>query len=61
MEKNYIIRCPRCRWAEMTTGISADLKHLHEIANNCKNCGKPRSFRCMRCGGNAKMFKVKYQ
>jgi len=55
--KNFIIKC-KCGWAEVTTGISADLKHLYEIKNNCPNCGKPRAFRCPKCGSNAKMFRI---
>lgn len=59
MEKNFIIRCPKCRWAEMSTGISADLVHLQEIPNNCEKCGKPRRFKCPKCGQHAIMNRVK--
>lgn len=57
--KSFIIRCLKCRWAEITTGISSDLTHLHEVKHNCANCGKPREFRCPTCGRNAKMMRIK--
>jgi transcription elongation factor Elf1 len=58
MEQNFIIRCPRCRWAEMSTGISEDLTHLSEVVT-CTNCGGSRKFRCPRCGQLAKMTRVR--
>lgn len=57
--QNFIIVCSNCRWKKVTTGISDDLKDLKEIPNNCSNCGKPRRFRCPRCGNAAKMIRVK--
>lgn len=59
MSKPFIIRCPKCRWAETSTGISAELTHLYEIKPSCTNCGKPREFRCPKCGRTAKMLRVK--
>lgn len=56
--KKFIIRC-KCGWAETTTGISSDLTHLYEIKSNCPTCGKPRQFRCKRCGLGAKMMRIK--
>lgn len=55
----FIIRCPKCRWAEMTSGISTDLVHLHEVQNSCSSCGKPRAFKCPTCGATAQMKRVK--
>lgn len=57
MEKKYIIRCNYCRWAETTTGIDEDMKHLFEI-KSCSHCGG-RKFRCMKCGKIAKMQLIK--
>ena len=58
MEKRFMIRCPKCRWAETSTGISAELKHLREVPNNCPNCGKNRVFACPKCGNSAAMKRI---
>jgi hypothetical protein len=58
MEKNFIIRCLKCRWARMSTGLSEDLKDLKETTG-CSSCGKPRTFRCPQCGLTAKQTRVK--
>lgn len=57
--KSFMIRCHNCRWAETSTGISADLQHLKEIPSDCKDCGKPREFKCPKCGQTAKMLRIK--
>lgn len=57
--KNFMLRCHKCRWARMSTGLTKDLEDLHEIID-CSNCGKPRTFRCPRCGLNAKLLRVKH-
>ena len=56
--QNFILRCPKCRWAKMTTGLSEDLKSLREIST-CASCGGGRKFRCPECGSIAKMTRVK--
>jgi predicted RNA-binding Zn-ribbon protein involved in translation (DUF1610 family) len=56
--KNFIIRCHKCRWARMSSGISSDLIDLHEI-KTCDKCGKPREFKCPNCGLTAKMLRIK--
>lgn len=56
--QNFMIRCPKCRWARMSTGLTEDLKDLHEIVT-CSNCGKPRSFRCPSCQMIAKMTRIR--
>jgi len=55
-EKKFIIRCLKCRWHRFTSGRAEDLTGLYEI-KNCTNCGKPREFRCLKCGKPAKMLK----
>ena len=58
MDKNFILRCPKCRFARMSTGLSEDLKDLREIVT-CSNCGGPRKFRCEKCSGIMKMMRIK--
>ena len=58
--QNFILRCPKCRWAKMTTGLSEDLKSLREIST-CSNCGKPRTFRCPQCSNLMKLTRIKNQ
>ena len=57
--KVFMIRCSRCRWAETSTGITADLQHLKEIPNDCENCGKNRKFKCPNCSSVAQMLRIK--
>lgn len=61
MDKNFIVRCHKCRWAKVTSGLKRDLEDLVEIPSNCSNCGKPREFRCPNCGLVAKMNRIKRQ
>ena len=58
-QPRFIIRCPHCRWADINDGTSTSLKNFTEINNHCSNCGKPRQFRCPRCGKIAKMTRIK--
>lgn len=57
--KNFFIRCPRCRWARVSSGVAVDLTDLHEVKNNCRNCGRWRHFKCPKCGMNAPMKRLK--
>ena len=56
--KNFVIRCHRCRWARMSSGISTDLADLNEINQGCTNCGKWRKFKCPKCGLPAMMKRI---
>lgn len=58
MDKNFILRCIKCRWARMSTGVSADLADLREI-KGCANCGGSRKFKCPKCGQIVKLLRVK--
>lgn len=58
MEKNFILRCAKCRWARMSTGLSSDLADLKEN-KGCESCGKGRNFKCPKCGQNVKLLRVK--
>jgi hypothetical protein len=58
MEKQYMIRCLKCRWGRTSTGTSEDLKDLYELKNHCSTCGKKRQFRCPKCGKPATMTRV---
>lgn len=57
--KNFVIRCPRCRWARITSGVGVDITDLHEIDAGCVNCGKWRKFKCPKCGMNSPMKRLK--
>jgi len=57
--KNFVIRCLRCRWARITSGISDDITDLNEINAGCTTCGKWRRFKCGQCGGIAVMKRFK--
>ena len=57
--KNFVIRCPRCRWARITSGVAQDITDLHEIDPNCVNCGKWRRFKCPKCGRSSPMTRIK--
>lgn len=57
--KNFIIRCPRCRWARITSGIASDMTDLNEIEPNCINCGKWRRFRCPKCHNISMMKRLR--
>lgn len=57
--KNFMIRCPRCCWARVSSGLSIDMTDIHEVKPNCKNCGKWRKFQCPKCGNHAVMKRLK--
>lgn len=59
VEKNFIIKCNRCQWGETSTGISHDMKHLHEVKRACPTCGGARKFKCPKCGQIALMRRIK--
>lgn len=56
--KNFVLRCVKCRWARMSTGLTEDLKDLRETTG-CNNCGKVRQFRCPKCGQTAKLNRIR--
>jgi transcription elongation factor Elf1 len=58
MDKNFVVKCNRCSWSKVSTGTSDDLKDLFEI-KTCTNCGRPRQFRCPKCGMIAKLTRIK--
>lgn len=57
--KNFFIRCPRCRWARVSSGVTADLTDLHEVTSGCRDCGKFRVFKCPRCSMPSPMKRIK--
>jgi hypothetical protein len=57
--KNFILRCPRCRWSRTSSGLKSDLKDLVEIKNNCINCGKFRNYKCQKCGMACPLKRIK--
>jgi hypothetical protein len=57
--KNFVIRCPKCRWARLSSGVSSDIKDLHEVRPGCKTCGRWRRFQCVKCGVPCPMKRIK--
>jgi len=57
--KNFIIRCPSCRWAKSTSGTKDDLVGLYEVKRACATCHGNRKFRCPKCGSPATMQRVR--
>lgn len=57
--KTFFIRCPRCRWARISSGVKADVSDLFEIDAGCKTCGKWRKFKCPKCGTSSPMKRIK--
>lgn len=56
--QNFMIRCQKCRWARLSTGLTPDLADLTEI-KKCQTCGSVRQFKCPKCGLPAKMTRIK--
>lgn len=56
--KNFMIACHFCRWSRRSSGIKTDLVDLHEVNNNCSDCGKFRRFKCPKCGHHATMKRI---
>jgi hypothetical protein len=59
LPKVFLISCRYCNWSEKSSGVQSELTHLIELRNSCKTCGKPRKFKCPKCGMEAKMFRMK--
>lgn len=57
--QNFVLRCARCRWARMSSGLGVDLKDLLEIKPNCANCGKFKKYKCPKCGMACPLKRVK--
>lgn len=58
VEKKFMIRCPRCRWARISSGVKADIQDLDEIKEHCSDCGKFRRFKCKSCGMPSPMKRI---
>ena len=57
--KNFVIRCLRCRWSRITSGVSSDISDLQEINAGCITCTKWRKFKCKSCGSPSTMKRIK--
>ena len=55
----FVLKCSNCRWYKFCNGRSDELSDLKEVVRSCKNCGKPREFKCPECKLNAKLLRVK--
>lgn len=56
----FIIKCSNCNYTIKTNGSKKQISELElvEIVNGCSSCGKPRRFKCKKCGQSAKMFRL---
>lgn len=56
----FLIKCSNCNWSIKTNGSKKEILELdlNEIINSCSSCGKPRRFKCKKCGQYAKMFRL---
>jgi len=57
--KNFVIKCVRCSWSRVTSGIVTDITDLNEINSGCTTCGKWRRFKCPKCGNACPMKRIK--
>lgn len=57
--KNFVIRCPRCRWARLSSGVKADIGDLYENNQSGWKGHVTRNFRCPKCGTPAPMTRIK--
>lgn len=56
----FLIKCRNCNWNLKTNGSKKEISDLElfEIKNSCSTCGKPRKFKCKKCGQHAKMYRL---
>jgi hypothetical protein len=57
--RNFVLRCPKCRWARITSGLKVDLEDLTYIEPTCVGCGKFRQYRCPKCGAACPLKRMK--
>lgn len=57
--KNFVLRCPRCRWARTTSGLASDLTDLIHIKPTCNSCGKLKKYKCPKCGTACPLKRIK--
>jgi len=57
--QNFALRCPKCRWARMSSGLAADLADLVYVKPTCNGCGKFRKYRCPKCGVACPLKRIK--
>jgi hypothetical protein len=56
--KVFMIRCAKCRWGRVSSGVSVDITDLIEVKSNCASCGKWRKFKCPKCGKTCSMKRI---
>jgi hypothetical protein len=57
--KNFAIRCLKCRWARLSSGLTVDLQDLIEVKSNCAGCGKFKKYKCPKCGTACPLKRIK--
>lgn len=58
IEKRFILHCRKCKFQEMSTGLTKDLTHLVP-RKTCASCNGPRTYKCPTCSGVIKLLRVK--
>lgn len=57
--QNFVLRCKKCRWARMTSGLADDLKDLFFIKPTSASSANVRKYRCPKCGTPCLLVRVK--
>jgi|GEM_PF-2321999 len=57
--QNFFLRCPKCSWAKLSSGLTSDLVDLVNVKTTCKGCGKFRKYKCPKCGTSCPLKRIK--
>jgi hypothetical protein len=57
--KNFVLRCIKCNWSRISSGLTSDLADLSHIKSSCNGCGKYRMYLCPKCGTKCPLKRIK--